>query len=96
MNNDILDRLADVTDDIKNSTYINDMKKLRVKLLSNKDLMGKINKLKEIDKYSSEYINLKKEIMDNSDYKKYKEYEMNMFYLINTMNKKINELTKEQ
>lgn len=95
MNNEIIEKLGDVTNSIENTPYIKKRKELINKLLLNKELIKRIEKLKEMDEYSSSYVDLKREIMENDDYKKYREYDKNLYYLVQTMNLKLKEITKE-
>ena len=64
-------------------------------MINNKELLDKINKLKDLDKYSSEYIELKKELFLDNDFTCFKEKEAEIDYLILEINSKLKELTNK-
>ena len=88
-----LDNLIDLLD--KDSRII-DITNLKSKLVNNKELIDKIDKLNNLDKYSNEYKELKKELFTNSDFVSFKELETEINYLILEINSKLKELTNER
>lgn len=79
----------------KDERIIN-IKKIKTKLLSNSSFMDKINKLNTLDKYSSEYKKIKKELFDNPDFIMFKQLENDINILILEINQKLKELTDER
>ena len=72
------------------------LEELKNKLLSDKDFISKIGKLKDLDIYSKEYLDLKKELFENSEFVSFKELENEINYLIMEINSKLNTLTNER
>ncbi|MBR1386664.1 MAG: YlbF family regulator [Bacilli bacterium] len=90
MNIEIINKIDEIINIIENDKDIIKMKKLKTKLLNNKELMRKINILKEMDKYNEEYISLKKEILSNEDYSSYKTLENDLYLFIKEINSHLN------
>ena len=88
-----IDNLIELLD---NDSRINEINSLKDKLLSNNDLIDKINKLRSLDKYSDEYKTLKKELFLNKDFVRFKELESEIDFLILEINNKLNTLTNER
>lgn len=65
-------------------------------LLSNKELMKNIEKLKSLDIYSDEYKNLKQELFKNFDFVEFKQLENEINLLIMEINQRLNNLTDER
>ena len=77
---------------LDNDIRIKDIEVLKNKIINNRDIITKIDKLKNLDKYSNEYKELKKEIFLNDDFKEFKEKEAEIDYLILEINNKLNNL----
>ena len=90
MNIEIINKIDEIINIIENDKDIIKMKKLKTKLLNNKELMRKINMLKKMDKYNEEYISLKKEILSNEDYSSYKTLENDLYLFIKEINSHLN------
>lgn len=88
-----LDELINILD--TNSNIQKELE-LKNKLMSNKDLLNKIEKLKILDIYSTEYKELKKEIFNNKDFCEYKHLENEINLMILEINKKLNKLTSKK
>ena len=96
MNEEIINKLDEITNIIDNDKDIIEYKLLRKEILEDKDLLDKINKLKEINSYNKEYVDLKNEILSNERYKKYIYLEKELFYIIKDINIKLNSLTEKR
>lgn len=88
-----MDELIKILD---NDTRIINIKKIKTKLLSDNSFMDKINKLNTLDKYSSEYKMIKKELFNNPDFIMFKQLENDINILIMEINQKLKELTDER
>lgn len=75
---------------------ITKLKNKKVKLLSNKELMNKIDKLKILDIYSDEYKTLKQELFNNPDFVEFKHLENELNLLILEINQRLNKLVDER
>ena len=85
MNIETIKKLDEIIDSIKKDKDYIEFKRLEKLVLSNKELLDKINKLKSIDKYDNNYLELKKEILSNNDYKEYKRLENELYLFIKEM-----------
>ena len=92
MNIEAIKKLDEIIDSIKKDKDYIEFKRLEKLVLSNKELLDKINKLKSIDKYDNNYLELKKEILSNNEYKEYKRLENELYLFIKEMNNKLNSL----
>ena len=95
MNDLIIDKLDEITILIDKDKDLKELKKLEKNINSNKDLLNKIDSLKKIDKYDSNYVELKKEILSNKDYKRYIELEYNLMIFIKKINMELNKLVEK-
>lgn len=95
MNIEIINKLDEITNIIKNDKELNKYKTLKDELLNDNSLLSKIERLKHIEKYDNEYINLKKEILDNKNYKEFIELEHKLFFDIKDINIKLNNLIEK-
>ncbi len=95
MNIEIINKLDEITNLIDNDKDYKRMQELKSKIESNKELLSKIDKLKKIDEYNSEYVDLKKEIINDNDFKEYKKLEKDLYLFIIELNKKLNTLKEK-
>ena len=95
MNDLIINKLDEITSLINKDKDLIELKKLENNINNNEELMEKINRLKKIDKFDSNYVELKKEIINNKDYKKYIELEYNLMIFIKQINKELNNLVEK-
>ena len=95
MRYEIIDKLDEIENIIKNDKEINELKTLKEKIENDKELLDNISKLKEMDKYDENYLKLKKEILDNSDYRRYITLENELYLLIQDINIKLNSLKEK-
>lgn len=65
-------------------------------LLSDKNLINNIKKLKKLDIYSDEYKKTKQDLFKNPDFVAFKQLENELNLLILEINKKLNKLTDER
>lgn len=93
MDNDTLNKLYNIINKIDNSYEAKEIIRVKSILLNNKELLKNIDSIKN-SSYSKEYVDSKKELLDNSDYKKYKELEFEFLKFSNSVSKKLNSLTK--
>lgn len=73
-----------------------EIKKYKQKLLVNDELLNKINKLQQLNIYSNEYKELKKELFKNPDFIEFKHLENEINLLILQINQKLKSLTDER
>lgn len=95
MNQDINVKLEELFTILDNSSLIIEMKKLKDLILKDNDLLAKINIIKTLNKYDPAYLELKLDIYNNSNYKRYIELENNLNLLIWDFNSKLKKLTGE-
>ena len=95
MNIEIVNKLDEIINLIKDNDDYKRMKSLEEKLNNDKDLLSKIEKIKTIDNYSDEYITLKKEVLSNDDYKEYLELQKKYQFLIKDINLILNSLKEK-
>ena len=84
-----IDELITILDE---DPRIKEIENLKNKIINNKELLDKITKLKELNIYSNEYKELKKELFLDEDFSKFKEKEAEIDYLILEINSKLNNL----
>lgn len=96
MNNEIILKIDEIINILDSSREIDELKSLKKKLYSHKELMKKIEDVKNSDSYSDSYVLLKKEILSDTSFSKYKEIEREINMLISEINMKLNSLVKEQ
>lgn len=70
------------------------LKEKKNQLLKDKKLIDKINKLKELDKYSNEYKKIKIELFNVDTFVEFKQLENEINLLILEINNKLKELTE--
>ena len=89
-------RIDKLISKLDNDSRIKEIKELKQKILSNQELISKINKIKELDKYSGEYIELKKNLFKNDEFVRFKELENEIDFLILEINKHLKKLTNKR
>lgn len=91
MNDKISNIIDEIVEIINNDKRINTVKDKINNIYINTELMNKINYVKNnSDNYNNKYIETKKEILNNIDYKEYKNIEQDLSYLIIEINKRLN------
>lgn len=92
MNQDINIKLEELFIMLDNSSLIIEMKNLKNEIVNDCDLFAKINKIKTLNKYDPSYLELKLDIYNNSNYKRYVELENDLNLLIWEFNSKLKKL----
>ena len=87
-----IDELIELLDE---DSRIKDIEVLKDKLINNKGIMDKINRLRQLDIYSDEYKSLKKELFLDKDFSCFKEKEAEIDYLIMEINNRLNMLVRK-
>ncbi len=72
------------------------LKKQKLKLLQNDELLSQMKILRTLDPYSSEYQKLKQQLFQNSDFMRFKQLENEVDFLILAINQKLKTLTNER
>jgi len=75
---------------------ITNLKNEKKSLLSNKEFLEKIERLKTLDIYSNEYKELKKDLFKDQHFVTYKQIENELNLLILDINQKLNTLTDKK
>lgn len=88
MEQDINIKLEELFIALDNSSLIKNLDYYKNKILMNKSLMDKINKIKSLNKYDPAYKELKLDIYKDNDYKNYIKLEQELNYLIMDINSK--------
>ena len=96
MNEEIIKKIDEITKIISNDKELLELKKLKEDLINDKELLNKINELKQIDNYSEDYIKRKKEILSNEKYQRYVNLENKLYFEIKEINNKLNSLTEKR
>ena len=91
MDNELLEKLDDVVNAFNDSEEIKRYLFLKDKLLSDKELINKIDVLKK-EQYGRNYIKYKEEILSNDYYKEYIELEKRLYFLLQNINKRLSSL----
>ena len=81
---------------LNNDYRIKRLNKLKAELNADKNLISKIETLKNLNQYSNEYKNIKLELFKNPKFVEYKELENEINILILETNQKLKGLTDEK
>ena len=79
MDNELILKLDNIINDLNNTKESIRIKELKSILLNDKDLLDDINSIKNSE-YSNNYVNKKKELLNNNNYKEYKELEGEFYF----------------
>ena len=96
MNEEIINKLDEITSIIESDKEIKEYKKLKKDLLNNQELLDKISKLKQMDKYDNNYIELKKEILSDKVFERFTHLDKELFYDIKDINNKLQTLIEKR
>ena len=97
MNEKILDRIDSLFKELNNCDEILKMKKLKDEITSNEELKNLLEKYHIMDnKYSKEYVELKKQIIENSLISEYRSLEDELYFTVLEMNKRLNKLVDKK
>lgn len=89
-------KIKELLELLENDSRIQDLKKLKGKLLKNKTFLEGMSRLQNLDIYSDEYKKLKQELFQNKDFMNFKHLENEINILILAMNKKLKKLVSER
>lgn len=89
-------KLEELFNYLDNSSLVNEIKILKNNIYNNQELLDKINYIKTLNKYDSKYMELKLEIYENDDYKRYMELEQELNLIILSFNSKLKKLTGDK
>ena len=92
---EIIKKLDEIEAIFKGDKELFELKKLKGKIENDKELINKIETIKTMDKYDDNYLSLKKEILNNRDYKRFNELENDLYLLIQNINIKLNSLREK-
>ena len=90
--NTIIEKTYKLIDTLDNSSLIKNLTKYKNKLLKNKELLEKINIIKQ-EKNPKKLIQLRTELYQNNDYKMYMKYYGELSFIVLKINKKYSEYT---
>ena len=79
MDNELILKIDNIINDLNNTKESIRIKELKSILLNDKDLLDDINSIKNSE-YSNNYVNKKKELLNNNNYKEYKELEGEFYF----------------
>lgn len=97
MNEKILDRIDSLFKELNNCDEILKMKKLKEEITSNEELKNLLEKYRNMDnKYSKEYVELKKQIIESSLISEYRSLEDELYFTVLEMNKRLNKLVDKK
>ena len=97
MNEKILDRIDTLFKELNNCDEILKMKKLKEEITSNEELKNLLEKYRNMDnKYSKEYVELKKQIIENPLISEYRSLEDELYFTVLEMNKRLNKLVDKK
>jgi len=96
MNNLLLEKLEELTNELDNCEEIKEMLKLKEKIYQDNNLSSLLNKYKNLDKYDLSILNIKKEIMSNPLITRYRELENKLYFTILESNKRLNTLVNQK
>lgn len=97
MNELLYKKLDELLNTIDNNKEIIRMKKLKEEIYKDKNLKIKLDEYKKEceNPYSSKYVELKKELLDNELIKEYRTLENELYFIVLEINKKLNKVIKE-
>ena len=93
MINEVNDKLNELLDEIDNNPKILRLRELKEQIYEDEILKQQIEDFRKLDnEYSSRYIELKKQILNNSLVKEYKQLENQLYFCVLEINKRLNTL----
>lgn len=97
MNEKILDRIDSLFKELNNCDEILKMKKLKEEITSNEELKNLLEKYRNMDnKYSKEYVELKKQIIESPLISEYRSLEDELYFTVLEMNERLNKLVDKK
>ena len=93
MINEVNDKLNELLEEIDNNPKILRLKELKEEIYKDETLKQQLEDFRKLDnEYSSRYIELKKQILENSLVKEYKSLENELYFCVLEINKRLNTL----
>lgn len=93
MTEEINSKLNDLIDSIDNNLKTVKMKELKERIYNDNILEKKLKEFRELEnKYSKEYVELKRDILDNSLVREYQQLENELYFTVLEINKRLNSL----
>lgn len=89
-------KIEELLELLEKDSRIQDLKKVKEKLLKNDIFLEHMKKLQELDIYSIEYKKLKQELFKNPDFVEFKHLENEINLLILAINQKLKKLLEER
>jgi cell fate (sporulation/competence/biofilm development) regulator YlbF (YheA/YmcA/DUF963 family) len=98
MDINLINKLDELINIFENSDELKELSKLKKDILSDLEIQEKINRFNVIKDniYSSEVIEIRKDLLENKKIKRYKELENNLLLLTMSINKKLNTLINKK
>ena len=96
MNDLLLEKLEELIYELDNCQEIKEMNKLKEEIYQDNNLSNLLNKYKNLDKYDSSILNIKKEIISNPLITRYRELENKLYFTILESNKRLNTLVDKK
>ena len=98
MQEEVYQKLDELIDCLEESSIIKDVKRLKKIALEDEQLVNLLDEYhKKIDLYRDyELIDLKRKIIDNSNFSNYKAKEQELYYLVLEINNRLTKITKEK
>ena len=96
MDLELIKKVDELLDIFNQNNTIKRIDELKKEIYSDKELKNKLTIFKNSDQYSSNYIELKRDIMNNPKIKEFKKYESDIILLTLSINKKLNSLTRKK
>lgn len=89
-------KIEELLELLENDSRIQELKKVKEKLLSNDIFLEHMRKLQSLDIYSDKYKELKLELFKNKDFVEFKHLENDINILILAINQKLKKLVSER
>lgn len=96
MKEDIIKKLEELQKLIENDDTYKQAKAIQKKLLENSELINQIERLKKENIHSDNYLQEKKKLYKNEDYKKYQELENKLYIMTLEINQILNRLIEKR
>ena len=93
MIDEVKNKLSELLDEIDNNPKILKLQELKEKIYKDITLKQQLKDFRNLDnEYSSKYVELKKQILDNPLVKEYKTLETELYFCVLEINKRLNTL----
>lgn len=96
MKEDIIKKLEELQKLIEKDDAYKQAKAIQKKLLENSELINQIERLKKENIHSNNYLQEKKKLYENEDYKKYQELENKLYIMTLEINQILNRLIEKR